>query len=72
MEAITQHDTDSKRALTDVQELYASAEAQAGAVIKQEEDLTVCAHQVNQQAWEVEELEGRLQEQEGQLQEQEG
>jgi hypothetical protein len=72
MEAITQHDTDSKRALTNVQELYASAEAQAGAVIKQEEDLTVRARQVNQRAWEVEELEGQLQEQEGQLQEQEG
>jgi hypothetical protein len=47
VEAITQHDTDSKRALADAQELYASIEARAGAVIKQEEDLTVCARQVN-------------------------
>jgi hypothetical protein len=39
--AITQCDADSKRALADMQELYASAEAQTGAVIKQEEDLAV-------------------------------
>jgi hypothetical protein len=32
------------------------------AVIKQEEDLTVHAHQVNQQVREVVELEGQLQE----------
>jgi hypothetical protein len=42
VEAITQCDADSKRALVDAQELYASAEARASAVIKQEEDLTVC------------------------------
>jgi hypothetical protein len=47
--------------------LYTSVEARAGAVIKQEEDLTVRARQVNQRAWEVEELEGQLQEREGQL-----
>jgi uncharacterized protein (DUF3084 family) len=58
VEAITQHDADSKRALADAQELYALAEARAGTVIKQEEDLAVCKHRVNQWAWEVEELEG--------------
>jgi hypothetical protein len=62
VEAITQCDTDSKWALADVQELYASAEARINAVIKQEEDLAVHAHQVNQQVREVEELEGQLQE----------
>jgi hypothetical protein len=56
VEAITQRATDSQRALADAQELYALAEARANAVIKQEEDLTVRAHQVNQWAWEVEEL----------------
>jgi hypothetical protein len=40
------------------------AEAQASVVIKQEEGLAVRACQVNQRAWEVEELEGQLQEQE--------
>jgi uncharacterized protein (DUF3084 family) len=44
--------------------LYASAEVQAGAFIKQEEGLAVRARQVNQRAREVEELEGQLQEQE--------
>jgi hypothetical protein len=72
VEAITQHDTDSKRALADAQELYASVEARAGAVIKLEEDLVVRACQVNRRVWEVEELEGQLQEGEGQLQEWEG
>jgi hypothetical protein len=62
VEAITQCDADSKWALADVQELYASAEARINAVIKQEEDLAVHAHQVNQQVREVEELEGQLQE----------
>jgi uncharacterized protein (DUF3084 family) len=60
VEAITQHDADSKRALADVQDLYASAEARASTVISQEDDLTVHARQVNQWAWEVEELEGQL------------
>jgi hypothetical protein len=46
--AINQRDADSKWALADVHELYASAEARASAVIKQEEDLTVCVCQVNQ------------------------
>jgi uncharacterized protein (DUF3084 family) len=64
VEAINQHDADSKRALADLQELYASAEARASAVIKQEEDLDVCVHQVNQRAWDVEELEGKPLEQE--------
>jgi hypothetical protein len=65
VEGITQHDADSKRALADPQELYASAEAQASTDIKQEEDLTAHARQVNQRAWEVEELEGQLQVWEG-------
>jgi hypothetical protein len=64
VEAIAQCDADSKLALADAQELYASAEAQVGAIIKQEEDLAVRAHQVNQQAQEVEELEGQLEERE--------
>jgi hypothetical protein len=48
VEAITQRDADSWWALTDARELYASAEAQASAVTKQEEDLAVRACQVNQ------------------------
>jgi hypothetical protein len=64
VEAIIQCDADSKRALADAQELYASAEARAGAVIKQEEGLAVRARQVNQWVREVEELEGQLQERE--------
>jgi uncharacterized protein (DUF3084 family) len=36
VEAITQRDTDSRRALVDVRELYASAEAWASVVTKQE------------------------------------
>jgi hypothetical protein len=58
VEAITQCDADSKRALADAQELYASADARAGAIIKQQEDLTVRACQINQRARVVEELEG--------------
>jgi hypothetical protein len=50
VEAITQRDTDSQWALADAQELYASTEARANAVIKQEEDLAVCARQINQRA----------------------
>jgi hypothetical protein len=64
VEAITQRDADSQRALADAQELYASAEAWASAIIKLEEDLVVHTRQVNQQAQEVEELEGLLQERE--------
>jgi hypothetical protein len=44
--------------------LYASAEARAAVVIKQEEDLAVRTCQVNQRAREVEELERRLLERE--------
>jgi hypothetical protein len=55
-EAIELRDADSRRALTDAQELYASAEAQANVVIKQEEDLAARTRQVNQQTCEVEEL----------------
>jgi hypothetical protein len=67
VEAIAQRDADSRGALADAQELYASVEARASAIIKQEEDLAVRARQVNQRVWEVEELEGLLQEREGQL-----
>jgi hypothetical protein len=61
VEAIAQRDADSQWALADAQELYASVEARASAVIKQE-DLAVRARQVNQRVREVEELEGLLQE----------
>jgi hypothetical protein len=44
--------------------LYASTEARASAVTKQEEDLAVRACQVNQREREVEKLEGLLQERE--------
>jgi hypothetical protein len=47
VEAIAQRDIDSRWALADAQELYASAEARANAVTKQEEDLAVRARQVN-------------------------
>jgi hypothetical protein len=60
VEAIAQHDVDSRWALDDAQELYGSAEAQASTVIKQEEDLVVRARQVNQREREVEKLEGLL------------
>jgi hypothetical protein len=42
VEAIAQRDADSRWALADARELYASAEARASAVTKQEEDLVVC------------------------------
>jgi DNA repair exonuclease SbcCD ATPase subunit len=60
VEAIELRDDDSRRALTDAQELYASAEARATIVIKQEEDLAARTRQVNQRAREVEELERQL------------
>jgi hypothetical protein len=63
-EAIELRDTDSRRALADAQELYASAEAHTAVVIKQEEDLAAHTCQVNQRAQEVEELERRLLERE--------
>jgi hypothetical protein len=63
-EAIELRDVDSMRTLTDAQELYASVEARAAIVIKQEEDLAACTRQVNQRAREVEELERRLLERE--------
>jgi hypothetical protein len=62
--AIELCDADSRRALTDAQELYASVEARATVVIKQEEDLAARMRQVDQQAREVEELERRLLERE--------
>jgi hypothetical protein len=43
VEDIAQHDADSRRALADARELYASAEAWASAVTKQEEELAACA-----------------------------
>jgi ABC-type transporter Mla subunit MlaD len=64
VEALAQRDTDSRRALANAQELYASAEARANAITKQEEDLAVRARQVNQWEQEAEKLEGLLQEQE--------
>jgi hypothetical protein len=63
-EAIELRDANSRRALADAQELYASAEARAAVVIKQEEDLAARTRQVNQRAREVEELERRLLERE--------
>jgi hypothetical protein len=63
-EAIELRDADSRRALADAQELYASTEARAAIVIKQEEDLATRTRQVNQRAREVEELEMRLLERE--------
>jgi hypothetical protein len=56
--------TDSRWALADARELYASAEARASAVTKQEDDLVVRARQVTQREQEVEKLEGLLQERE--------
>jgi hypothetical protein len=47
VEAIAQRDADSWRALADARELYASAEARASAVTKQEEELAARARQVN-------------------------
>jgi hypothetical protein len=63
-EAIELRDVDSRRSLTDAQELYASTEARAAVVIKQEEDLAARTCQVNQRAREVEELERQLLERE--------
>jgi hypothetical protein len=63
VESINQRDTDSKWALADAHELHASVKARANVVIKQE-DLVVCTHQVNQRAWDVEELERQLLERE--------
>jgi hypothetical protein len=64
VEAIELRDADSRRALADAQELYASAEAWANDVIKQEEDLTARTRQVNQRARVVDELERQLLERE--------
>jgi hypothetical protein len=63
-EAIERRDADSRRTLADAQELYASVEARANVVIKQEEDLAARTRQVNQRAREVEELERQLLERE--------
>jgi hypothetical protein len=49
---------------TDGRELYPSAEAQANAITKQEEELAARARQVNQREQEAEKLEGLLQERE--------
>jgi hypothetical protein len=64
LEAVTQRDADSRRALADARELYASAEARANAVTKQKEELAARACQVNQRELEAEKLEGLLQERE--------
>jgi hypothetical protein len=63
-EAIELHDADSRRALTDAQELYASAEARTAVVIKQEEGLALRTRQVNQWVHKVEGLERQLLERE--------
>jgi hypothetical protein len=65
VDVIAQRDDDSQQALADAQELYASVEARTSAVIKEEKDLAVHAHQVNQRARKVEELEGLFQERDG-------
>jgi hypothetical protein len=65
VDVIAQRDDDSQQALADARELYASAEARTSAVIKEEKDLAVHAHQVNQRARKVEELEGLFQERDG-------
>jgi hypothetical protein len=65
VDVIAQRDDDSQQALADAQELYASVEARTSAVIKEEKDLAVHAHQVNQWARKVEELEGLFQERDG-------
>jgi hypothetical protein len=62
--AIKLRDANSRCALADAQELYASAEACAAVVNKQEEDLAVRTRQVNQRAREVEELETQMLERE--------
>jgi hypothetical protein len=49
-EAIELRDTDSRRALADAQELYASAEVRTAVVIKHEEDLAARTRQVDQRA----------------------
>jgi hypothetical protein len=49
-EAVKLRDADSRLALADVQELYASAEARAAIVIKQEEDLAARTRHVDQRA----------------------
>jgi hypothetical protein len=64
VEATELHDADSRRALANAQGLYASAEARANVVIKQEEDLAARTRQVNQWVREVEELEKQLLERE--------
>jgi hypothetical protein len=56
--------TPSRWALANVRELYASAEARASIITKQEEELATRARQVNQREKEVEKLEGLLQERE--------
>jgi hypothetical protein len=43
VEDIAQRDADSRWALSDAQEMYASTEAQASAITKHEEDLAVRA-----------------------------
>jgi hypothetical protein len=52
--------TPSRWALTNARELYASAEARASIITKQEEELATRARQVNQREKEVEKLEGLL------------
>jgi hypothetical protein len=51
--------------LVNAKELFASSEARANVVIKQEEDLTVRVHTIDQRERVVEELQEKLQEREG-------
>jgi hypothetical protein len=62
--AINRCDADSQKMLVDAKDLYTSTEAQADALIKQEEDLTVCMHAFDERERVVEELEDRLLERE--------
>jgi uncharacterized protein (DUF3084 family) len=64
VKAIAQRDVDSWWALADARELYASVEARASAVTKQEEELAARARQVNQRKLEAKKLDGLLQKRE--------
>jgi hypothetical protein len=64
VKAIAQRDVDSWWALADAREVYASVEARASVVTKQEEELAARARQVNQQKLEAKKLDGLLQKRE--------
>jgi hypothetical protein len=50
--------------LANAKELYASAEARANSIIKQQEELAACVCAIEEWEWAVDELEQKLQEQE--------